>query len=133
MSQATPQDRTLGRVTYWVLGLFGSAVLMLADVLVRAGGLTYAEGDLDSALDTVAFVFLLLLAAGGFLGVLLARARPWAAIWLLRAAAVGSTVASVNAIVRSHPLLGIGLFVFSGLPLFLAAWGAGLAEREPGR
>lgn len=133
MSQATPQERTLGRVTYWVLGLFGSAVLMLADVLVRAGGLSYAQGDLDGPLDTAAFVAVLLLAAAGFLGVLLARAASSTAVWLLRAAAIGSTVASLNAIVRSHPLLGIGLFVFSALPLFFAAWGAGLAERGRGR
>ena len=131
MSQSMPRERSLGRVKYWVLGLFGSAVLMLADVLVRAGGLTYAEGDLDSTVDTVAFVLVLLLASAGFLGVFLARARPETAVWLLRVAAAGSTVASLNAIVRSHPLLGIGLFVFSGLPLLCAAWGVGLAEREP--
>jgi len=51
------------------------------------------------------------------------------AVWLLRVAAAGSIVASLYAMIHSHPVVGLGLLFFSGLPLMLAAWSVGWAER----
>jgi hypothetical protein len=129
MSQASSQDRAFGRVAYWGFGLIGSSVLALADVLVRAGSLQYTEGDMDSPLHLAAFGAVMLLALCGFLGVFLARARRTLAVWLLRVACAGAVVASLNAILQSHPIVGLGLLFFSGLPLMLAAWAVGWAER----
>jgi hypothetical protein len=39
--------------------------------------------------------------------------------------------ASLNAVLQSQPLVGLGLFSFSGMPLLLAAWAEGRAEEEP--
>ena len=128
MSNASSEDRTFGRIAYWGFGLFGSAVLAFADVLVRAGNLQYTNGDMDSPVHLAAFVAVLVLAALGFLGVVLARSRPRVAVWMLRAACAGAIVASLNAMIQSHPIVGLGLLFFSGLPLMLAAWSAGWAE-----
>jgi len=130
MSQASSEDRAFGRVAYWGFGLFGSAVLAFADVLVRAGSLQYTNGDMDSPLHVAAFVGVLVLALLGFLGVALARARPRVAALMLWAAFAGAVAASLNAIVQGHPILGLGLLFFSGLPLMLAAWSVGWAERD---
>jgi hypothetical protein len=44
----------------------------------------------------------------------------------------GRTVAaSLHAALQSQPLVGLGLFSFSGTPLLLAAWAEGWAEEEP--
>lgn len=129
ISGKADEDRTLGRVAYVGFGLFGSAVLAFADVMVRAGSLEYTEGDIDAPIHVAAFVAVAVLALLGFIGVGLGSVRPNAAVWLLRAAAAGAIVASLNAIVQSHPLVGIALLFFSGFPLLLAAWAVGWAER----
>jgi len=130
MAESSSEDRAFGRVAYWGFGLFGSTVLVFADVLVRAGNLRYSNDDIDRPVDVAAFVAVLVLAALGFLGVLLARRRPRAAAWMLWIAFAGAALASLNAIVQGHPIVGLGLLFFSGLPLMLAAWAVGWAERE---
>lgn len=130
MSDQAASERRLGREAVIGFGLVGSAALLFADVMVRAGSLEYTHGDIDGPLHTTAFLTVLALAAAGMLGVWLARSRSGLATWLLRAAAAGSLVASLNAVLQSQPLVGLGLFFFSGMPLLLAAWAAGWAERE---
>jgi hypothetical protein len=115
-------------VAYVGFGLFGSAVLAFADVMVRAGSLEYTQGDIDAPIHVAAFVAVLLLAVLGFVGVGLGSVRPNVAVWLLRAAAAGAVLASLNAIVQSHPFVGVALLFFSGLPLALSAWAVGWAE-----
>jgi hypothetical protein len=129
MSRTSSEDRAFGRVAYWGFGLFGSIVLAFANVLVRAGSIEYTSGNIDSPLHVGAFVGVLLVALAGVLGVVLARAQHALAVWLLRIAAGGAIVASFYAIFQSHPLVGLGLLFFSGLPLMLAAWSVGWAER----
>jgi predicted membrane channel-forming protein YqfA (hemolysin III family) len=131
MSDQATSERRLGREAVVGFGLVGSAALLFADVLVRAGSLEYTHGDIDGPLHTAAFLAVLALAAAGLLGVWLARSRHVLARWLLRAAAAGSVVASLNAVLQSQPLVGLGLFFFSGMPLLLAAWAEGWAEEEP--
>lgn len=128
MSQSTAEDRSLGRVAYWTFGLIGSIVLAFADLLVRAGSIRYTDGDLGAPLHIAAFIVLLVLAGFGVLGVLLARSRTAAAVWLLRLSGLGAVVASLYAVFQSHPLVGFGLLVFSGIPLLVASWSVGWAE-----
>jgi uncharacterized membrane protein len=129
MSQTGSEDRAFGRVAYWGFGLFGSAVLAFADALVRAGSIEYSNGQMDAPIHVAAFGAVMVLALCGFLGVFLARVQRRVAVWLLRVAAAGSIVASLNAMIQSHPIVGLGLLFFSGLPLMLAAWSVGWAER----
>ena len=131
MSGEAASERRLGREAVVGFGLVGSVGLLFADVLVRAGGLEYTNGDIDGLLHTAAFLAVLALAAAGMLGVWLARSRPVLAGWLLRAAGGGAVVASLNAVLQSQPLVGFGLLCFSGIPLLVAAWAAGWAEEEP--
>jgi hypothetical protein len=133
MAKTDSEDRAFGRVAYWGFGLFGSTVLAFGDVLVRAGGLQYTDGDMDSPLHVAAFVAVLVLAALGVLGVLLARRRPRAAAWMLWIAFAGAVAASLNAMVQGHPIVGLGLLFFCSLPLMLAAWAVGWAERDAAR
>ncbi len=128
MSESPAEDRSLGRLAYWTFGLIGSIVLGFADLLVRAGSIRYADGDLGAPLHIAAFVALLVCAGFGVLGVLMARSRPSLAVWLLRLAGLGAVIASLYAVSQSHPLVGFGLLVFSGIPLLVAAWSVGWAE-----
>lgn len=130
MSQSIAEDRSLGRIAYWTFGLIGSIVLAFADLLVRAGSIRYADGDLGDPLDIAAFVALLVCAGAGVLGVFLARSRAGLAVWLLRLAGLGAVVASLYAVFQSHPLVGFGLLALSGIPLLVASWSVGWAERD---
>jgi hypothetical protein len=114
-------DQATGRVGYWVLGVFGSVVLALADVLARIGNLDYTDESLNTDLHVVAFAGVLVFAVVGFVGVAIARSRPVLSVWLLRAAGLVAVVASVYAMAKSHPIAGFGLLIFAGLPLVVAA------------
>lgn len=129
MSQSAA-DRSLGRTAYWTFGLIGSIVLAFANLFVRAGSIRYEDGDLGGPWDIAAFVALLVLAAAGVLGVLIARSRAALSVWLLRLAGLGAVIASLYAVFRSHPLVGFGLLALSGIPLLVAAWSVGWAERD---
>jgi hypothetical protein len=114
-------DQATARVGYWVLGLFGSVVLALADVLARIGNLDYTNESLNTDLHVVAFAGVLVFAVVGFVGVAIARSRPVISVWLLRAAALVAVIASVYAMAKAHPIAGFGLLIFAGLPLLVAA------------
>ena len=135
MSDRAPDERradqATGRVGYWVLGVFGSVILALADLLARIGSLDYTNESLNTELHTAAFVGVLAFAVVGFVGVAIARSRPVLSVWLLRAAGLVAVIASVYAMARSHPIAGFGLLIFAATPLLIASSFVRWAEVQP--
>jgi hypothetical protein len=122
-------DRAVGRVAYWVFGLFGAAVLAMADLLASSGSIRYTDESIEGTFHTGAFIAVMGCAALGLAGVLLARVQTTAAIWALRLAALGAAVAAVYAMAQSEFGAGAGVLLGAALPLFVAASFVGWAER----
>jgi len=122
-------DRAVARVAYWVFGLFGAVVLALADLLASSGSIRYTEESIEGAFHTGAFLAVMGCAVLGLAGVVLARAQTAAAIWALRIAGLGAAIAALYAMVQGELGAGAGVLLGAALPLFVAAWFIGWAER----